>query len=71
MNVFEVEEAIKDAETTIRNADHKTRAMVRLIRNRLKSASGDSFQRWSYHEDLCLLKRELRDFNMTTKTWRR
>ena len=71
MNIFEVEDAIRDAESTIRNADHKTRAMVRLITNRLRSASSDSYQQYQYHENLCRLKRELRDFNMITKSWKR
>lgn len=54
--------AVADARTTLRAADHIADGIARLLVGRLRNGvSGYT---------LAKLKHELRDFNMTTKTWK-
>lgn len=60
MNVFDVNDAVRDATNTLDTADQKTGALARLIIGRLRHCPS-----WMAKE----LKRELRDFNMKTGEW--
>lgn len=61
MSLIEMEHAIHEAETQLRNADSATERMARMIRKRLRHVS---------HYILTDLKRELSQYNANTKTWR-
>lgn len=59
----EVNEAIEDAERTIKQADNRVKDMARIIRGRLQACNVGSYA-------LCELKTELRRFNMHTGVWK-
>jgi len=63
MEFHEAVEAINGAQQTIRNSNYLLRQVASLLRNRLRSAGIGV-------GDLVELKKELRDFNMTTCTWK-
>lgn len=61
LNMYDIEQAIRDAETTLSSADAKATRMARMLKGRLR------------HVDplvLADLKRELQSFNSTTKEWK-
>lgn len=63
MNKFdEMRSAVQEAEATMRAADSVALSMVRLLVGRLRKCGNNYL--------LGHLKRELRDFNMTTNTWK-
>ena len=59
----EMNEAFKDAEFTIRQAQKRTGDMVRIISGNLRSANVSGYY-------LCRLKKELKNFDMRTGTWK-
>lgn len=64
MNKFdEVRNAVAEAETTLRAADSVCLSMVTLMVGRLRKCGNNHM--------LGYLKRELKDFNMTTTTWKK
>lgn len=64
MNPFDdVRVAVDNARAQIRAVDSIATAMVRLLVGRLRCCTDG----WA----LAALKRELRDFDMTTKRWKR
>ena len=58
----QVRQAVIDARTQLRAADSVAGSMASLLRGRLRNVD-DRYV-------LAALKRELRDFNLTTKTWK-
>jgi len=66
MNYYEMQEAVSDAEKTLRFADIATKNIARMLVGRLRKVGN------SYHETdiLISLKRELKSFNSTTRTWK-
>ena len=63
MTFEEMAEAIAEAEMTIRRGDRHVAAMASLVRGRLRSGGVST---WVLEE----LKRELRDFNIHTGSWK-
>lgn len=63
MNFPEARTAISDARNTVDRGDFVIRELADLLRGRLRTArvSGST---------LAELKRELRDFNLTTRSWK-
>jgi len=64
MTFDEMQLAIKEAERTVQLADDVTDRLARIIRNRLRSGK---VAIWVLSD----LKRELRDFNIHTGSWRK
>lgn len=63
-NVFDdMRRAVREAELTIRAADEVAGHMANILRGRLRQVSSGYV--------LAGLKRELRDFDMTTKEWKK
>lgn len=58
----QMKKAVSEAQQTLKAADSVAGTMARLLIGRLRFVPG-----WI----LCNLKRELRDFNMTTYQWRK
>jgi len=65
MNISQLNEAIDEAERTQRLADINTSLMIKIIAGRLRHAKLD----YQTTNNLAKMKKELRDFNMTTKSW--
>lgn len=65
MTTYEMEQAIKQAEQTFRAADNNATAMARMLKGRLRKVEVG----WN-GEVLAALKRELRDYNIHTRTWK-
>lgn len=65
MQFSEFHEAVQDAEQTMRLADRAAAMMVRMLVGRLRKVN-------AYHDRWYLgqLKKELRDFNASTRTWK-
>jgi len=63
MNFDEMEQAVGDAENTLRRMNRHIDAMAHMITGRLKSAEVSSYV-------LSQLKKELRHFNIHTKQWK-
>ena len=63
MNWQEFDEAAKEARRTLRQADQVARNLACFLRGRLRLAEVDTFT-------LETMKRELRDFNLTTQEWK-
>ena len=63
MRFAEAYEAYEDAERTIRAVDNIVAGMARMIVGRLRSSNASM-------STLAALKRELRDYNMHTGTWK-
>ena len=66
MNYQEMRQAIQSAKTTLNVADAAAEDLARMLVGRLRAAS-------KYHTGaiaVAKLKRELRDFNLHTMTWR-
>lgn len=63
MNLEQLNEAVADAKETMRLADIAAYRVAHLLRGRLRSAGIPTYML----EDL---KRELRDFNLHTGTWK-
>jgi hypothetical protein len=66
--VQEMKQALKDAESEIRKVDLCIEDMVSIIVGRLRSVRHPDYDR-GYRNNLALLKRELRAFNISTKLW--
>ncbi len=62
MNYYDIEQARIEAQTTINRADQASREAARLITGRLMIAKVDC-------NTLEKLKRELKNYNMHTRTW--
>lgn len=63
-NVFDdMRRAVQEAEQTMRAADNVAGHMANILRGRLRQVSSGYV--------LADLKRELRDFDMTTKEWKK
>jgi len=63
-NIFDdVVRAVNDARSAQLAVDHNVGKMVKLISGRLRTSK-------AWGSDLAELKRELRDFNMTTEQWK-
>jgi len=62
LTLYEINSSINDARRTIENADESTERMCRLIIGRLRHVES----RFVLKE----IKRELRDYNMNTGTWK-
>lgn len=62
MNYYDVDQARREAENTLRQADRAIREAADLIRHRLRSSSVRD-------PVLCDLKRELQQYNMHTGKW--
>ena len=58
-----LENAVKDAERTIRQADHVVGDVAKMIRGRLRSGNVSA-------HTLSALKKELRDWDMQTNCWK-
>lgn len=63
MDLGTMEEAVNDANSTIKNADYMTGRMARILAGRLRAGRVN-------HYVLVKLKRELAKYNMNTKTWK-
>ncbi len=63
MVLSEVENAVREAEMTMRNANQCVSTMAGLIAGKLRSSDV-----WTYTLDE--LKKELRDYNMHTGCWK-
>ena len=61
MNFNEMVDAVTDAERIVREADFCVNRIARLVVGRLRHVDG-----WT----LVTLKRELRDYNIRTDTWK-
>ncbi len=66
MDIREMQQAVDEAAVTIRRADSLVPQMLRLCRGRLRNVSPD----YGNHRVLADLKKELRDFNLTTLQWK-
>jgi len=66
MNFDEMNDAVNDARRTIRFADINTRNMVKMIKGRLRTLDDT----WQSHNLLIALKKELNQYNATTRTWK-
>ena len=62
----EMKAAVQEAEHTFRAADSISKDMAELLIGRLRKVSNS----YVGNDALCKLKRELRDFNMTTGEWK-
>jgi len=62
MDFDDMERAITEANATLRKADFIAGQMLNMVKGRLRKAN-------VYAETLCEIKRELKKFNMHTKTW--
>lgn len=62
MNWSEAQEAFADAENTIKRADFIATDMANLLRGRLRKVKNSC--------TLADLKRELRDFDLRTNSWK-
>ena len=62
----EMRAAVQDANSTLRAADSVSLDMAIMLVGRLRRAS----RTWRGEEALVSLKRELRDFNMKTRSWK-
>ncbi len=65
MRTSEMYAEINEARTTLHNADRVSESLLPLLVGRLRKTGTE----WNTTEALRALKRELRDFNMTTGTW--
>lgn len=63
LTLQDIRTAYNDARETINQSDAAVRMAVSLIRGRLRTAKVDPY-------DLKDLKRELQDFDATTKRWK-
>lgn len=63
---YEVNKAVQEAERLERAVNENARDMAALLVGRLRGVSRNSYPGV---KTLCALKRELRDFNMTTGRW--
>lgn len=61
-----VQKALSDAKTANFVVDQNVKEMVQLIRGRLRAAGSLD---WKTAEAMTALKRELRDWNCSTKCW--
>lgn len=66
MNWDEFNEAVNDAEKTLRYADMAAEKAGKMLIGRLRSLPKTR----SNHKTLCYLKRELKNFNMSTGQWK-
>lgn len=66
MTLQEMQQTVDEASATIRKADSMIPHMIRLCRGRLRNVSQD----YSDRRVLADLKKELRDFNITTLQWK-
>lgn len=63
MNAFDLmEQGITEAQAVVRQADRVASRLARLLKGRLRKVDDT----WTLAE----LKRELRDFNIHTRTWK-
>lgn len=62
MDLNEMERAVNEANATLRKADILAGKMLNIVCGRIRKASVSD---WT----LCEIKRELKKFNMHTKTW--
>ena len=60
-DIWDMRRAIRDAKETIENADKVAASIAPILRGRLRRCSPS---------DVAALKRELRDFNLTTHRWK-
>ena len=63
MDLFDVENAVREANRAIHNADRVVNSMARLCEGRLRKSGVSGVT-------LCALKKELQDFNMHTYRWK-
>lgn len=61
LSFYQIQQSITAARETLRNADRQANEMAKLIVGRLRHVDG-----WVLDN----LKRELRDFNMHTRSWK-
>jgi len=71
-NIFDdFRQRLEEAKIVNRAADVNTLEMVKLCKGRLRMASENVTNfGWSERDALTKLKKELRDWNMTTGTWK-
>lgn len=65
-SVGRIETAVKEAQQTLAVADKLVMTVARLMVGRLRVLNQD----WRGHDTLRRLKRELRDYNAHTQTWK-
>lgn len=66
MNIFDVQDALTEAERVLDAARRQVDGLVSVLGGRLRFSSNT----WRSTQNLAKLKRELRDFNITTGKWR-
>lgn len=66
MTMQEIEAGLVSAKATISNVESQVAPMVRMCANLLRRAGGN----WQTTEALRAMKRELRDFDSRTGTWK-
>lgn len=57
--------AVRDADQTMRRADKYASMMAEMLVGRLRKVKSDA-----WNDDLAKLKRELRDYNISTREWK-
>jgi hypothetical protein len=68
MTYDEMFKAIEEAKQTISIAETQAHNMAKFLVGRLRMVNRAGY--WGEHDTLCKLKRELRDFNITTRRWK-
>lgn len=66
MNIDEMRQAVVDAENILLRVDLVTEDLAKLLVGRLRKIP----RTWRNTNVLCSLKRELQNFNITTKRWK-
>jgi len=66
MNYFDMQQAVRDAEKTLEQANRQMAALAKLMQGRLRTVSND----WQGKDILRELKRELSQFNASTGEWK-
>lgn len=66
MNINEMRAAVVDAENILRRVDLVTEDLAKLLVGRLRKIP----RTWANTNVLCNLKRELQNFNITTRRWK-
>lgn len=64
----EVRTAVAEAESQLKAADAAALSMAQLLAGRLRHVQGPNY--YGGTSALCKLKKELRDFDMTTGKWK-
>ena len=65
MNFNQMNEAVKEAENTLHIADMTTEKLLSLLVGRLRN-----IKNYNGHTNLSKLKKELKNYNSTTREWK-